>query len=294
MKSLKPDLQVMAFVTLFVPQPVLEHPDPRHDPVSSLAAAGAPRRHRPSTGRSPRARRETGLSIFWPDEGLDDGADPAAEEDADRPRRDARRRLLQEALPAGRRRHDESRSIWCSAGKAPRIKQDHVEGDLRGLVARRTIAEIDWGKPGADRQPDPRLQPGARRLEHAQRQAARHLRRQALRQGPQGHRRQARRDRRHRRRRHDHRVRRTARFKAKRVAARRRQEDRRPANGPRRGSRPAPSSTSRSLASALSKPSLRCDSSPMPTRSGEALTWIDVSRQTAQKRTRMEGKHAWP
>ncbi len=45
-KALKPDLQVMAFVTLFVPEGFPQHPDPRLDPVSPLAAAGLSRRQR--------------------------------------------------------------------------------------------------------------------------------------------------------------------------------------------------------------------------------------------------------
>ena len=56
-KALKPDLQVMAFVTLFVPEEFLNIADARLDPVSSVAAAGLSRRSPPSTGRSSRARR---------------------------------------------------------------------------------------------------------------------------------------------------------------------------------------------------------------------------------------------
>ena len=46
-RALKPDLQVMAFVTLFVPEEFSEYPDLRVDPVSSVAASrlSRPERH---------------------------------------------------------------------------------------------------------------------------------------------------------------------------------------------------------------------------------------------------------
>ncbi len=45
-KALKPDLQVMAFVTLFVPEEFLNIPTQRLDPVSSVAPSRLSRRQR--------------------------------------------------------------------------------------------------------------------------------------------------------------------------------------------------------------------------------------------------------
>ena len=63
----------MAFVTLFVPEEFLNiptHGSIQYHPSLLPAYRGA---SAPSTGRSSRARRKPGLSIFWPDNGLDTG-----------------------------------------------------------------------------------------------------------------------------------------------------------------------------------------------------------------------------
>ncbi len=72
MQSFAPDLCVMAYVTLFVPQPVLDAPKlgtiQYHPSVLPL--------HRgPSSINWPiiQGETKTGLTIFWPDEGLDEG-----------------------------------------------------------------------------------------------------------------------------------------------------------------------------------------------------------------------------
>src|ERR1700674_678691 len=71
-RALKPDLQVMAFVTLFVPEEFLNIPTKgsiQYHP--SLL----PRFRGPSSINWPiiKGATETGLSIFWPDNGLDTG-----------------------------------------------------------------------------------------------------------------------------------------------------------------------------------------------------------------------------
>ena len=71
-KALKPDLQVMAFVTLFVPEEFLNVPTKgsiQYHP--SLL----PKYRGPSAINWPiiQGDTETGLSIFWPDNGLDTG-----------------------------------------------------------------------------------------------------------------------------------------------------------------------------------------------------------------------------
>ena len=71
-KALKPDLQVMAFVTLFVPEEFLNiptHGSIQYHPSLLPAYRG------PSAINWPiiKGETETGLSIFWPDNGLDTG-----------------------------------------------------------------------------------------------------------------------------------------------------------------------------------------------------------------------------
>src|SRR5437868_12026093 len=71
-RALKPDLQVMAFVTLFVPEEFLNIPtrgSVQYHP-SML-----PKYRGPSAINWPiiQGEAETGLSIFWPDNGLDTG-----------------------------------------------------------------------------------------------------------------------------------------------------------------------------------------------------------------------------
>ena len=71
-KSLKPDLQVMAFVTLFVPEDFLNIPTNgsiQYHPSLLPLYRGASAINWPII----KGEKETGLSIFWPDNGLDTG-----------------------------------------------------------------------------------------------------------------------------------------------------------------------------------------------------------------------------
>ena len=67
-KALKPDLQVMAFVTLFVPEDFLNiptHGSIQYHPSLLPAYRGASAINWPII----KGEKETGLSIFWPDNG---------------------------------------------------------------------------------------------------------------------------------------------------------------------------------------------------------------------------------
>src|SRR5215831_8784361 len=71
-RALKPDLQVMAFVTLFVPEDFLNVPTRgsiQYHPSLLPRFRGASAINWPII----LGERETGLSIFWPDSGLDTG-----------------------------------------------------------------------------------------------------------------------------------------------------------------------------------------------------------------------------
>jgi methionyl-tRNA formyltransferase len=143
-RALKPDLQVMAFVTLFVPEDFLNIPT--HGSIQYHPSL-LPKYRGPSAINWPiiQGQTETGLSIFWPDNGLDTG--------------DV---LLQKKTPIGF--EDSLGSVYfdrlfpmgveamleavdlVKAGKAPRIKQDEGQATYEG---RCTVdnARIDWGKP---------------------------------------------------------------------------------------------------------------------------------------------------
>ena len=108
-RALKPDLQVMAFVTLFVPEDFLNiptHGSIQYHPSLLPAHRGASSINWPII----LGEKETGLSIFWPDNGLDTGDSAAAEEDADLRHRHARQRLFRSPVPDGRR--GDARSPW--------------------------------------------------------------------------------------------------------------------------------------------------------------------------------------
>ena len=127
-KALKPDLQVMAFVTLFVPEEFLNiptHGSIQYHPSLLPAYRG------PSAINWPiiKGEKETGLSIFWPDNGLDTGAvliqkkTPISDTDT------LGTVYFDRLFPMGVDAMLESVDL-VKAGKAPRIKQDEIEGDL--------------------------------------------------------------------------------------------------------------------------------------------------------------------
>jgi methionyl-tRNA formyltransferase len=143
-RALQPDLQVMAFVTLFVPEDFLNIPTRgsiQYHPSLLPRFRGASAINWPII----MGETETGLSIFWPDNGLDTG--------------DV---LLQKRTPIGP--DDSLGSVYfdrlfpmgvdamleavdlVKAGKAPRIKQNESEASYEGRCTAEN-ARIDWGKP---------------------------------------------------------------------------------------------------------------------------------------------------
>ena len=177
-RALKPDLQVMAFVTLVRAGGFPQHPDQGLDPVPPLAAAEISAARARSTGRSSRAKRETGLSIFWPDNGLDTG-DVLLQKKTPISDTDSLGSVYFDRLfPMGVEAMLEAVDL-VKAGKAPRIKQDHSVGDLRGPLRRRQCPHRLGQAVAADPQPHPRLQSGAGRLDDARWQDAADLRGEA-------------------------------------------------------------------------------------------------------------------
>ncbi len=143
-KALKPDLIVMAFVNDIIPAPFLEiptygticyHPSilPRHRGASAINWAVI------------MGDTQTGLSIFWPDDGIDTG-----------------RILLQKKIDIGK--DDTTGSLYFNhlfpmgveailesidlikEGKAPKLPQDEAHATYEPPCDD-SVASIDWNKP---------------------------------------------------------------------------------------------------------------------------------------------------
>jgi methionyl-tRNA formyltransferase len=143
-RALKPDLQVMAFVTLFVPEDFLNIPT--HGSIQYHPSL-LPRYRGPSAINWPiiQGDTETGLSIFWPDNGLDTGdvllqkKTPISFEDS------LGSVYFDRLFPMGVEAMLESVDL-VKAGTAPHIKQDESQATYEGRCAADN-ARIDWGKP---------------------------------------------------------------------------------------------------------------------------------------------------
>jgi methionyl-tRNA formyltransferase len=143
-RALKPDLQVMAFVTLFVPEEFLNIPT---NGSIQYHPSLLPKYRGPSAINWPiiQGDTETGLSIFWPDNGLDTGdvllqkKTPIGFEDS------LGSVYFDRLFPMGVEAMLESVDL-VKAGKAPRIKQDESQATYEGRCGADN-ARIDWGKP---------------------------------------------------------------------------------------------------------------------------------------------------
>jgi methionyl-tRNA formyltransferase len=167
-KALNPDLLVMAFVTDIIPQAFVEvpgqgaicyHPSllPRHRGGSAINWAVI------------MGDRETGLSIFWTDAGIDTGPVllqkriPIAPEDT------TGSLYFNRLFPLGVEAIAESVEM-IKAGRAPRIVQDESLATNEPLCNDK-VAGIDWAKPAGEvhnliRGCDP--QPGAYSFFHGE------------------------------------------------------------------------------------------------------------------------------
>src|SRR6201988_910096 len=143
-RALKPDLQVMAFVTLFVPEEFLNiptHGSIQYHPSLLPAYRGASAINWPII----KGEKETGLSIFWPDNGLDTGdvliqkKTPISDTDT------LGTVYFDRLLPMGVDAILEGVALG-KAGKAPRLKQDESKATYEGRCGAGN-AHIDWGKP---------------------------------------------------------------------------------------------------------------------------------------------------
>ena len=143
-RALKPDLQVMAFVTLFVPSEFLNMPtygSIQYHPSLLPKGRGASAINWPII----QGESETGLSIFWPDDGLDTG-DVLLQKKTPISDTDTLGSVYFDRLfPMGVEAMLEAVDL-VKAGKAPRIKQDESLATYEGRCGD-VNARIDWGKP---------------------------------------------------------------------------------------------------------------------------------------------------
>ena len=142
--ELKPDLCVMAYVTLFVPEAVLNVPT--HGTIQYHPSL-LPMHKGPSSINWPIifGETETGLSIFWPDDGLDTGPILLQKEVAIGPDDTLGSVYFNHLYPLGVDAMMESVDLVRN-GDAPRIEQDPDAGSYEGWC-RAEQAEIDWTNP---------------------------------------------------------------------------------------------------------------------------------------------------
>jgi methionyl-tRNA formyltransferase len=145
--ALRPALMVMAFVTLFVPEAVLNvpthgsiqyHPSllPRHRGPSAINWAiiqGDPK---------------TGVAIFWPDEGLDTGPVLMLREVEITPNDTLGSLYFDKLFPRGVEAMVESVDL-VREGRAPKRVQDDAQATYESWC-RKADVEVDWARPVAD------------------------------------------------------------------------------------------------------------------------------------------------
>jgi len=144
MKSTKPDLCMMAYVTLFVPQPIIDLPT--YNTIQYHPSL-LPEHRGPSSINWPIAmgKTRTGLTIFWPDEGLDEGPILLQKECDIGPDETIGDVYFKKLFPMGVDAMIEAMEL-VRAGKAPRVPQDHSKATYESWF-KKDLAEIDWSKP---------------------------------------------------------------------------------------------------------------------------------------------------
>ncbi|MGD9867773.1 MAG: methionyl-tRNA formyltransferase [Hyphomicrobiales bacterium] len=142
--GLKADLCVMAYVTLLVPSAVLD--TPRLGTIQYHPSL-LPLHRGPSSINWPiiMGERKTGLSIFWPDDGLDEGPILMQKEVEIGPDDTLGSLYFKKLFPMGVEAMLESVDL-VREGRAPKSPQDHSKATYESWC-RKQDAEIVWAKP---------------------------------------------------------------------------------------------------------------------------------------------------
>ena len=147
MQSFNADVCMMAYVLLFVPQPVLDAP---RFGTFQYHPSLLPAHRGPSSINWPIAwgRTRGGLSIFWPNEGLDEGPiliQKSVEIGPDETLGDV---YFKKLFPMGVDAMIESLEL-VRAGCVLKHTQNLADGSYEGWF-KKEVAEIDWSRPAAD------------------------------------------------------------------------------------------------------------------------------------------------
>lgn len=147
LKALKPDLGVMAFVTKFCPSSFLDVPT--HGTIQYHPSL-LPLHRGPSSINWPiiMGRTETGLSIFWPDDGLDEGPILLQKTVTIEPDDTLGSVYFNKLFPLGVEAMLEAVDLVRN-GKAPKIDQDHSKKTYESWCKKEDV-ELDWSKPVAE------------------------------------------------------------------------------------------------------------------------------------------------
>ena len=147
LQSFRSDLCVMAYVTLLVPQRVLDAP--RFGTIQYHPSL-LPLHRGPSSINWTRIQgdHKTGLTIFWPNEGLDEGP-ILLQKEVEIAQDDTVGSLyFGKLFPMGVEALAEAMEL-VRAGTAPRIEQDHGRASYESWC-READAEVDWSKPAEE------------------------------------------------------------------------------------------------------------------------------------------------
>jgi methionyl-tRNA formyltransferase len=145
--QLEPDLMVMAFVTLFVPEPVLN--TPTHGSIQYHPSL-LPLHRGPSAINWAiiHGDAKTGVAVFWPDDGLDTGPVLLLKEVEIAADDTLGSLYFDKLFPIGVDAMMESVDL-VRDGKAPKIEQDEARATYESWCGK-AQAEVDWTKPVRD------------------------------------------------------------------------------------------------------------------------------------------------
>jgi methionyl-tRNA formyltransferase len=146
MKALKPDLMVMAYMIIFVPASVRSIP--RHGSICFHPSL-LPKHRGPSSINWPIASgaTRTGLTWFWPNDGLDEGDILLQREVAIGPDETLGDIYFKKIFPLGLETTLDAIEL-IRAGNPPHIKQDDSKATYESWF-RKDNARIDWEKDAA-------------------------------------------------------------------------------------------------------------------------------------------------
>lgn len=147
MARYQPDLCMMAYVTLFVPQDVIELPTKG---TFQYHPSLLPRHRGPSSINWPiiMGDQKTGLTIFWPNEGLDEGPVLLQKEVAIAPDDTLGSLYFNRLFPMGVDAMMEALDL-VREGKAPAHPQDESQATYESWCGKKD-AEIDWSRSASE------------------------------------------------------------------------------------------------------------------------------------------------